>query len=400
MAPSEDLTGTFSAQGPTLEAHHILQHDSIPSERQHSGSLSSSNQGGVRGKRADQTQDNRPTAYSSSSRNTQSSSSTRAETRSAQRDVRTLPPWIDSFEDGEASNTKPTDGLLSSPSKAHPAQHNFAPSNPERRISHDGYVDTYDDAAHGMAGKRHETGFFGVHREPVKGRKWDHARDGDPVIMQSGILPTSSPWRTYIKASMYGPGQIEDGERKDEQFLQEQTPGYEKPWRGDLECNDDPDTFANLLHNRRRQRTLIKRAQHLLLMHPLIPLIFRIIVLTTSSIALALSGSVHHFSTRFHYPQSPSTVMAIVVDIIAIPYICYITWDEYTGKPLGLRSPKAKIRLVLLDLFFIIFESANLSLAFGAVTDDNGASLIAWSLTFAVSIFRLVERVGGREEGD
>ena len=150
-------------------------------------------------------------------------------------------------------------------------------------------------------------------------------------------------------------------------------------------------------------------------MHPLIPLIFRITVLTTSTIALGLSGSVYHFSKEFFYPQNPSTTMAIIVDVVAIPYILYITWDEYTGKPLGLRSPKAKIRLVLLDLFFIIFESANLSLAFAALTDENGAcrsvingynsticgrvkalcailmvALIAWSLTFSVSIFRLV----------
>jgi hypothetical protein len=135
----------------------------------------------------------------------------------------------------------------------------------------------------------------------------------------------------------------------------------------------------------------------------------------TSTIALALSGSIHHFSKRFEYPQSPSTTMAIVVDVVAIPYIGYVTWDEYTGKPLGLRSPKAKIRLVLLDLFFIIFESANLALAFAAYTDNNGAcqtglngyngiicrristlvgilalALVAWSLTFSVSIFRYV----------
>jgi uncharacterized membrane protein len=107
--------------------------------------------------------------------------------------------------------------------------------------------------------------------------------------------------------------------------------------------------------------------------------------------------------------------MAIVVDIIAIPYILYFTYDEYTSKPLGLRSPKAKIRLVLLDLFFIIFESANISLAFEALTDENGScrvgttgtnviicsrvralcgilmvALIAWSATFAISIFRYV----------
>jgi hypothetical protein len=148
-------------------------------------------------------------------------------------------------------------------------------------------------------------------------------------------------------------------------------------------------------------------------MHPLVPLIFRIIVLTTSTIALGLSSSVDHLSNKYSYPQTPSTTMAIVVDVVAIPYILYITWDEYTGKPLGLRSPKAKIRLVLLDLFFIIFESANLALAFAALTDDNGScqsgnngynyiicnrvkalcgilmiALIAWSMTFAVSIFR------------
>jgi len=148
-------------------------------------------------------------------------------------------------------------------------------------------------------------------------------------------------------------------------------------------------------------------------MHPLVPLGFRVTVLITSVIALGLSASVHHLSDKYTYAQNPSTTMAIVVDVVAIPYILYITWDEYTGKPLGLRSPKAKIRLVLLDLFFIIFESANLSLAFEALTDDNGScksayngfnyvicdrvralsaillvALIAWSLTFSVSIFR------------
>jgi hypothetical protein len=150
-------------------------------------------------------------------------------------------------------------------------------------------------------------------------------------------------------------------------------------------------------------------------MHPLIPLVFRIIVLTTSTIALGISASIYNLSRKYIYPQNPSTTMAIVVDVVAIPYIVYIIWDEYTAKPLGLRSPKAKIRLVLLDLFFIIFESANLALAFAALTDDNGAckievngydfiicsrvktlsgilliALIAWSLTFSVSVFRWV----------
>jgi hypothetical protein len=155
-------------------------------------------------------------------------------------------------------------------------------------------------------------------------------------------------------------------------------------------------------------------------MHPLVPLLFRLIVLTTSVIALGLSASVHHLSNKYDFAQNASTTMAVAVDTVAVPYILYITWDEYTGKPLGLRSPKAKIRLVLLDLIFIIFESANLALAFAALADTDGActsrkdkdctadngtdanicnrvvalcailmiALIAWSLTFAVSIFR------------
>jgi hypothetical protein len=148
-------------------------------------------------------------------------------------------------------------------------------------------------------------------------------------------------------------------------------------------------------------------------MHPLIPLIFRLIVLATSTIALGISASIHHLTNKYAYRQNPSTTMAIVVDVVAIPYILYITWDEYTGKPLGLRSPRAKIRLVLLDLFFIIFESANLAISFGALTDNDGScqtgqngmnfiicdrvkalcgilmlALISWSLTFSVSIFR------------
>lgn len=324
--------------------------------------------------------------------------------------------WIDSYEQGdEVLISKPTDRLLSAPSRAIPAQHHYDPAAPERRISQDGYIDDYDDTPKKPA----ETGFFGGHKEPVRGRKWDHARDGDPVIMQSGVQPNSSSWRTYIKSSMYGPQLNEDGERVDNEFLQQQNPGYHRPWRGDIDGGDDPEKLLpGLIHSKKQRRTFVKRLQHNLLMHPFVPLLFRITVLTTSAIALGISGSVHHLSDKYTYSQNASTTMAIVVDVVAIPYILYITWDEYTGKPLGLRSPKAKIRLVLLDLFFIIFESANLALAFGALTDANGScrasltsgkntlicdrvkalcgilmvALIAWSMTFSVSIFRYVLR--------
>ena len=110
--------------------------------------------------------------------------------------------------------------------------------------------------------------------------------------------------------------------------------------------------------------------------------------------------------------------MAIIVDAVALVYILYITYDEYTGKPLGLRPAKAKLRVILLDLFFIVFQSANLSLAFQALSDPDEAckpgesglpsdatnagvcrkqsalasvlliALIAWLSTFCVSVLR------------
>jgi len=366
---------------------------------------------------------NRPKANSSSSRNTFSSTNTREINRAAHRDVRTLPPWIDSYEEGEKIIiSNPPDRLLLPP-QAHSAQHHFDPSAPNRRRSQDGYVDEYDDSTLGE--KKTTTGFFGHTKEPVRGRKWDHARDGEPVILQSGVVSKSNPWLNFVRSSMYGPAANEDGEVVDEKFLEEQTPGYQKPWRGDLEAGEESEHLTGLIHSKKQRRTFMKRVQHILLMHPLVPLMFRVMVLTTSIIALGISASVHHLSDNYTYRQNPSTTMAIVVDVVAIPYILYVTWDEYTGKPLGLRSPKTKIRLVLVDLFFIIFESANLALAFGALTDDNGScrkgenganaivcdrvkalcgilmvALIAWNLTFSVSIFRLVERVGGKEEGD
>lgn len=127
-------------------------------------------------------------------------------------------------------------------------------------------------------------------------------------------------------------------------------------------------------------------------------------------------------SRTYGFYQRSSTLIAIIFDSIALLYVFYITHDEYFGKPLGLRSAAAKIRLILLDLLFIVFNSANLSLAFDALTDvrwsckESGLQesvsgnrghriaplcdrqralsgvllivLLAWLLTFAISVLR------------
>jgi hypothetical protein len=150
----------------------------------------------------------------------------------------------------------------------------------------------------------------------------------------------------------------------------------------------------------------------------MVPLILRLTVWCFSLSALALGGSIQHLSDKGHTDQGPSALMAIIVDAVALVYLVYITFDEYTSKPLGLRSPSAKARLILLDLFFIVFDSANLSLAFNSLSEVTGScteaevnqkfdprndsicvrqkalatvllvALLAWLLTFCLSVLR------------
>lgn len=151
----------------------------------------------------------------------------------------------------------------------------------------------------------------------------------------------------------------------------------------------------------------------------MIPLVLRSVVWIFSAVALAVACSIHHLTDeKDDLGNIASTEMALIVDAVALVYLLYITYDEYSGKPLGLRSAKAKMRLILLDLFFIVFDSANLSLAFEAIqensicpdgirNDKQGQicdrqntlasvlliALVAWMLTFTISVLRLVERV-------
>ena len=136
-------------------------------------------------------------------------------------------------------------------------------------------------------------------------------------------------------------------------------------------------------------------------------MVIRMNVWSFSAVALALACSIHHMTDRnISSGNIASTNMAIVVDAVALVYLLYITYDEYSGKPLGLRPAKAKMRLIFLDLFFIVFDSANLSLAFESI--EGGCSihdpkicslqktlasvlliaLIAWLLTFSISVMR------------
>lgn len=218
-----------------------------------------------------------------------------------------------------------------------------------------------------------------------------------------------SRWRSFANASAYPPAKGETGFRASEDWLNRNGPDFSKPWlAGDT--GENGGAGGSLW--RSKKKVWYIKAQHTILRNPVIPLVLRSIVWSFSLVALSLAATIHHITDNVKgLYNTPSTDMAIVVDAIALAYILYISWDEYHGKPLGLRNAKAKMRLIFLDLFFIVFDSANLSLAFEAVTDSQSLcrlpgtahrickreralasvlliALIAWLLTFSISVLR------------
>ena len=232
--------------------------------------------------------------------------------------------------------------------------------------------------------------------------------------------PQISRWVPFAKASAY-PREPEDCERVSDEWLNRNFGDYSTPWLAGL---DEEAGDSSRYHAFQQKRKVwYKRTQDRILKDPFIPLVFRLTVFCFSTVALALGGSIHHFTNKTIFSQGPSAEMAIVVDVIAMVYTVYITVDEYISKPLGLRSVRAKLRLIFLDLFFIVFEAANLALAFESLSDPGQAcvpgpgdsrdelvdisicrrqkalasvlfiALVAWLLTFAVSVLRLVHLI-------
>ncbi|KAI9842862.1 MAG: hypothetical protein M1837_006883 [Sclerophora amabilis] len=323
-----------------------------------------------------------------------------ADTRDPSKRVRTLPTWVRSFED-EDEEFNPAKRLLTPPQHVQIAQHNSTPS------------------------ARHKT-------EP--GRLYDFARTRTPVTINQPVREHALQWHTFANATAYPIDATQAREQVNEDWLRENLADLEAPWHPMQGEDDEIGEDGKLLSSKKKRKAWWRRFHRALLRNPIVPLVFRLTIWIFSMIALALGASIFEYSRNNSVDQRPSTLMAIGFDSIALIYILYITYDEYTGKPLGLRSPAAKMRLILLDLFFIIFNSANLSLAFDALTDVRwsctGAprstdpavdtsppvsgialsdfsicqrqkaltgvlliALVAWLVTFNISVIRLVERV-------
>ncbi|GKZ76089.1 hypothetical protein AnigIFM56816_003553 [Aspergillus niger] len=296
---------------------------------------------------------------------------------------RTLPAWIRSVEytEDEADAAVTDRLLLSQPGEAVVAQHNHSPYAASRPTLSSGQ----GESSRGIIGRERESRWKNFSR--------DIAYPREQGVQEKSVTPD---------------------------WLNENLGDYSEPWRGQGEPDEDTE---DPLRMRRRREIWFKRFHNTLLKSPMVPLIFRLTVWCFSLTALALGGSIQHLSGKYQHPQGPSALMAIIVDAVALVYLVYITFDEYTSKPLGLRSPSAKARLILLDIFFIVFDSANLSLAFESLSTVRGActmaevnqevapkndaicdrqialacvlliALLAWLTTFSISVLRLVERV-------
>ncbi|KIY00497.1 uncharacterized protein Z520_04182 [Fonsecaea multimorphosa CBS 102226] len=320
--------------------------------------------------------------------------------------VRTIPPWVRDADEDDLS-----DPQFQSPDTPHAAlvaQHHHSPSTARRAL--------------------------------VSSRQSQEEDYSTPS--GKARAPRTSRWMSFAQPSAY-PRENFNSEKVDPDWLNQNFTDYSKTWLADHDDDDVEDGSSRYRAFRRKRQVWYKRAQFYILRNPFIPLAFRLTVLSFAIVALGLGASIYHETgkitecikqaperrsaectqrvgpTATDYYRDPSGLMAVIVDAIAIGYTVYITYDEYFSKPLGLRRARAKVRLMLLDLFFIVFQSANLSLSFESLTVDEGAcktgdsarttgrfesicdraealsgvllvSLTAWLMTFSVSVLRQV----------
>ncbi|EAA32966.1 hypothetical protein GE21DRAFT_6733 [Neurospora crassa] len=362
---------------------------------------------------------------------------------------RTLPPWIDSYEERYGQPSTGQGGILNRPPpRTVQPQHNGTPTEP-RRVSKDGFVYEPDGLERRNDSKMKLRRILRRGDGMERGRKWDHLRTDEPVILHRNAHYTSnSPWSEFIHSSQWGHMPNEQSEVVDYQTLEKLQPNLNLP----VHLPESEDVYKSRTG---RRSALYKRLWQHVLRHPLVPLLFRSLVLITSICALALAIRIYQLEGRRRSNQqelqnqilarlralhsasnsegyvdqelslirqiSPGSsertqaIVAIAVDTIAIPYIGYMLWDEYTGRPLGLRPVTQKSGLVLMDVFFIVFKAASTALAYEVLvyhnsqdrfTDHFSQALAAfqllglffWLTNFTVNVFRLVVKLGGGDD--
>ncbi|KAK3068124.1 hypothetical protein LTR53_014545 [Teratosphaeriaceae sp. CCFEE 6253] len=284
------------------------------------------------------------------------------------------------------------------------------------------------------------------------GRKWDHLRDAEPPLLSAPISTHQERWRGFMHS---GPTPLEQQARTrvvDQAWMDEHMPYLDAGWVGDgTEWGEDGGAggtgkeargWTGLMYGGKwlispeMQERTVRLFWRLLLKNPFVPLAFRLSTLAFSGSALAIAATIRVNVNSVNSDNEAnnqcatraSTYMALCVGCVAIPYVGH--------DSLGLRSVPAKVLLLLCDLYFVVFGASNLSLAFDALYDHRWAcynenfaligddgnqiiysvpatcpnnphicrkqqalsgilviSLLAWLITFSISVMRVVEKL-------
>ncbi|EPQ29052.1 uncharacterized protein PFL1_03341 [Pseudozyma flocculosa PF-1] len=118
--------------------------------------------------------------------------------------------------------------------------------------------------------------------------------------------------------------------------------------------------------SRRRRRAWLEWWKNFLIHNPFVPLLFRFlnISFTTATLAVAIElfQTLHEQQATDAVGSSP--VVAIVFAPLTLVHIAFQIWIEYFGRPIGLWTVQSKLFYTIIELIFICFWSAELSLAF------------------------------------
>lgn len=211
------------------------------------------------------------------------------------RRINSIPPWVSVIDAPTQSAT-----LLTPPTSALPAQHQYLPA---------------------------------PQNDKPRGRKWDHCRDAEPAMLDQPLADSSARWIPYMRSGPQPRASDIAGSRlMSQDWMDANFPGWTAAETDHDILIEKPSLW--------RRRGFIAGFKRKLLKNPFVPLVFRLIVAIFSLAAMGLGARLWHQTdnTSAANPdtgcnQRASTYMALILDCIAIPYIIYVTRDEYTSAP-------------------------------------------------------------------
>lgn len=183
------------------------------------------------------------------------------------------------------------------------------------------------------------------------GKKLDAYRDSEPGLLSAPIADHQVRWIPFMQS---GPNPREyrgEGIIRTQSWMRENIPISAQEWDEEDEKPVDlaskPRGFKGLMYRGKwlvspdRQERSVRLFWRLLLKNPFVPLIFRLTVLAFSCAALGIAATILQSVGQVNRDNDPenqcapraSTYMGIIVPTVAIPYVAYVTWDEYMSKP-------------------------------------------------------------------